>query len=154
MRATCKEQERILQAAEEGALESGLGGHLASCPDCRQALALRAAFRDLAENPVVEPRLPRPEYVWAQALLQERLAAGRRRQKRLKWSRALALSIGIGLVAVTVFLAFSLVELASSSVPEGASDPASSIPFSPTVLLAAAGGLSLLAAFLKSILEE
>ena len=98
----CPREGEALAAVAGGALESGLGRHVAQCAECREVMAVSAWLKGIAREDT-ETILPRAERVWWRAQVDRRLAArhelAERAARPIRWferSAAAAIAIALG----------------------------------------------------------
>lgn len=84
----CPREREALGAVAAGAVDRGLGRHVAECAECREVMAVSAWLQGIAREDV-EAILPRADRVWWRAQVDRRLAARRalaeRAARPIRW---------------------------------------------------------------------
>ncbi|HSR67656.1 MAG TPA: hypothetical protein VLU25_06920 [Acidobacteriota bacterium] len=117
MKQPCPRQEEIRQAFIDGPLEGDVRSHALQCPDCSQALAVASALREMAAQEPPQPVLPRAEFLWMKARMEQRVKLQRRRQLGVAWISAAA--VLLLLLGVAQLLAWLWGGIAASLPPQG-----------------------------------
>lgn len=149
MKQPCPRQEEIRQAFLEGPLEGAARSHALQCPDCSQALQVASALREMAAQEAPQPVLPRAEYLWMKARMEQRMKFQQRRQMGVAWiSAAIVLVLLVGGAQVLAWLWGGIV---ASVPPQGLASLTDSLA-GIARLVGVMAGLSLATALLSGLL--
>ena len=147
----CAREPEMLQAAARGeAATAGVATHLAACASCREAVALVAWMRQMADTSVDAPHpLPDPAVVWWKAQLLRRWESERRAVapiERMHW-----IELAAGLASLAAFLAWQWKTLASAlaqvipmSLASMTATPAPGHPLSSVLLIGGAASVAIM----------
>ena len=101
----CEHEADVRELARSNADAPALRGHVATCPACRETLAVATWMRRFAALPAEAPPLPNPIGIWLRAEMLRRWDAQRKAESPIEVGERIQAGVGLlGAAALLVWL--------------------------------------------------